>query len=323
MTLARARPWIYAAGAAALASWVAVRWYVSVPLGTPGPDIDQAWAAAGAVLRGQDAYGAVGLSSGFAFPLYYPLTTAVISLPLALLPIEAARLVFVAGTAGLLGFSIGKYRPELWPMLLSIPFLIALRSAQWTPLLTAGMIVPALGWLGAAKPNLAVAMLAGSRSRRQALILVLGALLLLAASLLIDPGWPWKWRAALASATHFRPLILRPFGLLVLALLLRWRDADARLLLALAVVPMTGLAYDALPAILVARTWPQCLGLVVIGWASTLPGWVPNVAPDFAGRMWLNGTLVLWFVLLPAAVLVLWRERKRSAAGVPEQSRRW
>lgn len=318
--MTQARPWIYAVVAAGVAGWIAARWYLTSPLGTPGPDVDQWWWMARQLLRGDDPYAADQVARVFVTRIYYPLTAAVISLPLALLPLEVARGVFVVGTAGLLGFAAGKHRPELWPMLAGMPMLMALRSAQWSPLLTAAMLLPSLGWLAAVKPNLGVAMLAGARSVRAVKILVGGGLVVVAVSLLVQPKWPWDWRTVLESSTHFQPLLMRPGGMLVLLALLRWKDPDARLILALGLVPVTGLFYDVLPAGLVARSWKQALALMVVGHVSWMNDWLPRTAHTLAEEMWLNGRLALWFALLPALALVLLRDI-RWPAWLPRPSR--
>jgi hypothetical protein len=303
------RPWLYAAIGAFLGGVIVIRTIWGVPLWTPGPDIDQAWVSARAILHGQDPYAVVGPEHGNIYRLFYPLTFAIVALPLAPFPLDPARLLFVAGTAALLGFALGKHRPELWPAFLGLPFLIACRSAQWSLLLTSAMLLPLLGFVAAAKPTIGLAMLVGSRSRRAAVMLVAGCLAVGAISLLIDPAWPLKWRDALRTAQHLHPLIVHPGGWLMLLLLLCWRDADARLLLALSIVPITGPFYDILPAVLVARTWQQCALLSVCTLAAGMIGpWLaPNTA-DFAQLAWFNGHAVLWAGLMPAGALVLARD---------------
>ncbi len=106
--------------------------------------------------------------------------------------------------------------------------------------------------------------------------------------------------------------------------LLRWRDPDARLLLALALVPVTGFAYDALPACLAARTRLQSAILTVVTQIGALQAPHLPHAHGYADLTWKNGTLVVWTCLLPALVLVLrrgvqwpawmnWRDRSLKA----------
>ncbi len=303
----RWRPVTFGLLAAALGTYVAAGTYLHAPLGTPGPDFDQAWWMAREILQGHDPYAADATRRVFGSPIFYPLTVAIVALPLSGLPVTWARLCFVAGTAAILGYAMGRHRPYLWPTLLGMPYLVALRSAQWSPLLTAAMLLPVLGWLGAAKPNLGVAMLAWMQTKRSILLLAGGGLVLVAVSLAVDPAWPWKWRTALAQSTHFAPLLFHPGGFLVLLALLRWRDRDARLLLALGVVPMTGLFYDVLPACLVCRSRKDAALLALASHVSWMAAWVPPVTHSLAERMWVSGNLVLWFSLLPAVGILLAR----------------
>jgi hypothetical protein len=301
---------IYALIAATIAGFVAAHLYLRLPLGNS--DVDQLWVAARAVIHGQDAYAAVGPGdpAGMQFPLFYPLTAALALIPLVPFPLWLARFLWVALGAAIFGYALGRDREYLWPTFFGMPFLSAIRSAQWSPLLTAAMLLPALGWLAAAKPNLGIAMLAGARSRRAARILLIGGTLLLLVSLVVDPQWPWRWHEALQHSTHFRPLILRPGGFLILLTLLRWRDADARLLLALALVPVTGLFYDMLPACLVARTRTQAASIAL---PTMVPFAIePFLAPmrDFAEEAWINGTLVLWCGLIPPLIVILLRSER-------------
>jgi hypothetical protein len=276
-------------------------------------DFDQVWLAARALRAGQDPYLVVGPGKPYPFgwPLYYPGTAAVIAVPFSFLPVELARLSFVLLSGALFGYAIGKHRPYLWPALLSTSFLVGARNVQWSLALTAGMIVPALGWLAAAKPNLGVTMLAASKTRAQAAIIVVGGVGLVLVALAVDPDWPLRWGEQVREAPHFTPLLLRPGGFLMLLGLLRWRDPDARMLLGLAIVPSGGMFYDALPALLVARSRMQAVTLALLTQiASVAVAFHPKV-DDWSGVAWATGKFVLWGVLLPALGLVL--SRKEAA----------
>jgi hypothetical protein len=281
-------------------------------------DFDQVWLAAGALLEGGDPYEVVG-PPRFYFPLYYPLTTALAAIPLAPLDFRTARLVFVAVSGGVFGYAIGRHRPWLWPVFLGLPFILFASGGQWSALLSAALLLPWLGPLAVAKPNLGLALLAGAGSRRAAVILVAGSLALLLASLAVDPAWPLAWIEALRQSTHFRPLILRPGGFLMLLALLRWRDPDARLLLGLALMPTTGLPYDLLPATLVARNRAQAGALTLltqIAWIAA-PGY--PVREPYAEWSWQAGIPTLWGGLIPPLALVLWRHYSPGSAARPTQ----
>jgi hypothetical protein len=64
-----------------------------------------------------------------------------------------------------LAYAIGRHRPHLWPLFLSMPFLLAIRLSQWSPYLTAAMLVPSLTVVSLAKPNLGLAVFARLEGR--------------------------------------------------------------------------------------------------------------------------------------------------------------
>jgi hypothetical protein len=305
------RPALTALAGAALATFVWHSWVQGSALGSLSNDFDQLWFGARVLLAGGDPYAVVrpGGPQGTDFPLYYPLTAVLAAIPLAPLSLDAARWAFITLGAGLLGYVVGRHRPYLWPLFLGMPFLIAAESGQWSTYLTAAILVPALRITAVAKPNIGVAMLARLDPGEARDVLLKGGILVaVLLSLLVDVAWPSKWLHALGESDHFSPLVFRPGGFLLLLGLLRWRDPDARMLLALGLVPQTGLLYDALPAIVVARTRGEALGLAVLSHAAWYGGAFVN-PETFADRSWSVGTLSLWGVLLPALGLVLWRWR--------------
>lgn len=99
----------------------------------------------------------------------------------------------------------------------------------------------------------------------------------------ISPGWPWPLTyppAALIAGLPLAPLplLLRPFGWMLLLALLRWRDPAAHLLLALAAVPQAASFADSVLLLLVARTWGEAAlmaGTSVAGYAV----WLASDAP--------------------------------------------
>lgn len=314
LSTSRVRPWLIALAAVAIAGSIYLPHVRGSPIGGQN-DFDQTWLAARLLLAGQDPYAVIrpGGPQGTDYPYFYPLTAAVLALPFALVPLDAARWVFVTLGAGLLGYAIGRHRPWLWPMLLGLPFLTAILSSQWSPWLTSAMLVPSLGFLAAAKPSAGLVLLARASSRRQVMLLGAGVLGVVAMSLAADPSWPLKWRDALAGAPHFRPLVVRPGGFLLLLGLLRWRDPDARMLVALAVIPQTGLMYEALPAVLVARNRLEAVALALLTQVAWFAGqFVLAPRTGFAAVSWINGTVVVWACLLPALALVLLRKRSES-----------
>jgi hypothetical protein len=223
-----------------------------------------------------------------------------------------AGALFFGVASGLLAFGLTRRADDgPWPLLaFATPaYLIAARLGQWTPLLTAAMLWPALAPLACLKPSLGVPIVAARPSRWA----VMGAALLCAAALLVRPKWPMEWLGVLqGDPIHFAPIKLLGGPVLALAVL-RWRRAEARLLLALACVPQIFLFADQLLLIVVPATRRERLAQAVlmwIGWAlaarATGPGeMVMLVAPPY----------VLAFVYLPALVMVL---RRPNEGGVGE-----
>ena len=279
-------------------------------------DFDQFWFAARAVLRGDNPYDLIGPGRLFVWPwpFVYPLTAAVLAMPLAPFHVLAARCLFVGVSVGLLAFAMPTRL--LAPMLVSQPFVNALWNAQWSPLLTAAMLLPALGMLGMAKPQIGVALLAHCGTWRQARFAIVGGLGLVVASLLMRHDWPTQWIAAIASNPRYSAPVLHPGGIVLLAAGLRWRDPNARLLLVLALTPHTPMWYSVLPLFLIPRTLAEgtlLAGLSQIAFFAT--AFVPH--PDtFDAQLALNETLLLIFLYLPALGLIL-----RRPAQAPQELR--
>lgn len=303
----RKAPWLLGLAGACLALLAMIRTVQSPP---GMMDLDQLWQAGQALRAGLDPYEVVGPGKAYDFrwPFYYPFTGALLGVPLSFLPLPAVRVCIVMLGGALFGYAIGRVRPELWPLLLSWPFLSASRVGQWSPYFAAALLIPAVGVVGVLKPNLSVVLVAGARDRKLPLIVGASLLVMLAISFAIRPDWPQAWQEQLASAGHFRPLVLRPGGFLILAGLLRWRDPDARMIIALSLVPQTGMSYEALPALTVARSRIEALSLAVLSQLA-LAGTAFADETPFAQQSWQIGTLTLWLVLFPALALVLRRGR--------------
>jgi hypothetical protein len=178
---------------------------------------------------------------------------------------------------------------------------------QWSPLLLAATLIPSLGWLAVTKPNLGLAMTAHAQSDRTLVVTILGSLILVLVSFLIQPGWFTDWLGLVRSAPHFRAPVARPFGALLLLALIRWRRPEARLLAVLALVPQTPTFYDHLFAFVAARTFRETLLLSAgtVGVYLVLNVYSP--IPTFMewGNILAHATVVL--VYLPAVILVLRR----------------
>jgi hypothetical protein len=283
--------------------------YAHQTAGTLG-DFDLCWVAARALLERRDPYAAV-VTAGWPWPMYYPMPAVLLALPFALLPMPVARAVFAGLGSGLLVY--GLSRRGWWAVwvLASGAFLHALWTVQWSPLLTAAVLLPTLGGVLAAKPNIGAALWIGYPSR----IAALGALALVALGFLLLPGWPRSWLAAVELASHLRPLVLRPGGVLLLLALARWRRPEARLLVALACVPQSGLPYETVPLFVVPRNRREMLLLGLLTHVALgVIAWIIH-AESYAETLTRSWPWMLGLVYLPVLLVVLRRPNVRDGIG--------
>jgi len=293
---------LFVAAVSAALCWVAYR--------LPPPstsDFDQMWVAARALVVGTDPY-AVVPTTGTHYPFFYPLPSALVALPLAPLSLPWARVVW-AGVSGAVFTSAAlRYGRGLPAALLSASFLNAVVQGQWSPLMTAAAVVPALSWIWVAKPSVGAAMFAGFPNRRA----VIGGLLLAGLAFIALPSWPARWLEALRDANHVLP-VQRPGGFLLLFALLRWREPEARVLAGLACVPQTIGLYETLPLFLIPRTRWQGYALAGLSYVAAFAQAV--AVPRLPG-MTLDATLAgRWpylfaLLYLPALVLLLLPRRQ-------------
>lgn len=176
-------------------------------------------------------------------------------------------------------------------------------------------MLPGLAVFFPAKPTLgAICAAPLSTTRRTAIVVLFGWVLLAVLSWVVLPQWFASWRAAIRGAAHVRPLIVLPGGFLLLAAVIKWRRPEARLLVAYALVPQTTVLYEALPAFLVPATWAQMLMLTVASdIAYGIEATVIHAAdvPTLIARL---GMVTMLCVYLPALALVL---RRPNEGAVP------
>lgn len=217
----------------------------------------QLYLGARAILRGEDPYVAVA-AAHLPFPVFYPLPAVLLFLPLAWLPIIAARMFWAAFNGAALAWAATKHGPPLLIAFLSASYLDATILGQMSPALVAATVLPGLGFVWAAKPTIGLALFAGWPSRRAAL----GVLGIVALSTVLVPSWPLEWLGAVRSQIHIAP-VLMPGGFLLLLALLQWRRPEARMLAVLACVPHSIGLYDALPLFLIPRRKAEAYGLAI------------------------------------------------------------
>lgn len=265
-------------------------------------DFELIWVGARALLSGADPY-AVVPTTGTHYPLYYPLTAIVVGAPFAALPFPWARVVWAVSSGAAFAWAALRYGRGLPAALLSANFLNAIIQGQWSPLLVAAAVLPALSWLLAAKPSIGAALFAAFPSRRA----VIGGLALLAISFAVFPTWPARWADSFRVAVHMSP-IRSPGGVILLLALIRWRQPEARLLAALACVPQIIGLYDTLPLFLIPRSRWQGYALAGLSYVAAF-GQVAAVprAPGMPLEAVLAARwpFIFFCLYLPALVMVL------------------
>jgi hypothetical protein len=277
-------------------------------------DFDQLWYAGEALRDGRDPYQAIAQGSS-PYPLYYPLPAVLLAVPFSLLPLPFARIAWDLAVGWTFALALSTRGSGSLLMLASGAYVHAMVRGQVTPLLVAAVIIVPLGWLLALKPNIGVAMWAAFPSRRAALQ---GAGVVLV-SLAFMPEWPRAmWEAIQVNSGHLKPPVLQPFGWLLLLGALRWRTAEGRLLVALALVPQNLLPYEATVLCLIPRTSREMSTLVVGTWIPVValmaqPVRVPLDLALLGRAVW---PYLLLSVYLPMLYLVL-RRRQPERGAVP------
>jgi hypothetical protein len=259
------------------------------------------WTAGHAVVTGNDPYAAV-LTLPTGYPLFYPGPALLLLAPFGLLPSKVAWLAWGALAGGLFGLAAMRHGRGLWIGALSACFAEAVTFGQWVPILIAAAILPWLGGVLAVKPSIGAALWIWRPTRSA----VVGGLALLFLSLLVIPGWPGDWLAAVQRTNHIAP-VLKPWGWLLLLAAIRWRTPEGRLLLALACIPQTTSLYESLPLFLVCRQRWDAYLLAGLSQVAALVQHQYYSAPaqvleTVIANRWPVFLVTLW---LPALVMVL------------------
>ena len=244
-------------------------------------DWDQAWHGARLLLAGADPYRDLTPAVS-PWPLIYPLPAVLLALPVAWLPLEVARATWFGATTAVLAFAWA--RPPWWRLagLLSGAFAWCALGANWTPLLLAGLWLPAVSALWSIKPTTGVLLWL----RRPARLPIAAGVILAVLALVVEPGWVAGWlrnifRPAWGYAFHPSPATL-PAGWLLLLVLVRWRRPDAHLLAGWALVPSSVMPSELLLGYAVARS--------KLEWgAVTLASWLVAWYGVHVGRVYPGG----------------------------------
>jgi hypothetical protein len=236
-------------------------------------DFTWSWRAARLLWHGGDPYKAIVATGRYPFdsPFRYPLTAAIVAMPLVPFSGHLAGAVFLGLSAGVLAFALSREDWYRLVLLLSGPSIAAFLSCQWALLLLAGALLSGIGCLLAAKPTLGAALFIYRPTWKA----IAGGCVLLLGSLVWQPSWPREWIAT--SLQHGAPVYRLPLlttwlGPFLLLSSLRWRTAEGRLLLAMSCVPQGFLFYDQLPLLLIPQNRTRLLVATFVSQAAFLGG---------------------------------------------------
>jgi hypothetical protein len=280
-----------------------------------GADFGYVWRAAGHLTESRNPYDAMppGPRYGVDGPFLYPLPAAVLAIPLARLNAAQASAVFFGVSTALLAFGMTALGWWRLAAVVSPPYLLALLSANWSPLMLAAATIPWLGWLMVAKPNLGLIVFAAWPRWAT----VVGALALIAVSVLVLPSWPLDWLAHVRAETiPHEPLARWALGAIGLAGLLRWRTPEGRLLAAFTLVPVSAFPYDFLLLWLIPRTRRQMTALTACAWLAA-PVIVGIDARANAATVSIVRAVLVLGLVVPATIIVL-RFPNRVAHAAPD-----
>ena len=284
-------------------------------------DFEQVWFAARALLAGTSPYRQVGpgLAVDWPFPLLYPLPAGVIGIPFAPFSVHLATIIFSVLGGAIFAWALMEYGYGPLFGFFSMPVRAAFESVQWSPILASATVVAPLGLFLVAKPTVGGAIFL-ARPSRWALI---GAVLFGGTAFVLQPGWVTEWLDAIARndaiwapITPYRAPITFAGGPLALLCLLRWRRPEARLVAALVCVPQTLVLYEAVPLMLVPRTFWQSVALVTVSYVGH--SWVRlQLPPAYHESLsyQLVGQAMIWSLYLPCTLMIL---RRRNEGHLPE-----
>lgn len=298
----------------ALGLLAGLRAYLNGVLDPLPRDFAQVWYAARAVLSGYDPYAMIGPGRAFEWnwPLFYPLPAALAVTPLAPLPAVWASTIFMCLGGGCFAWALMEhgYAPLLGFM--SAAMVLAAEVVQWSPLYAAALILPPLGIVFVAKPTIGAALWFARPSRWA----IVGGVLLVGGSFLIQPDWFAAWRSgfdpsrvAVASGLHFGAPVMQPGGFVALFALARWRRPEARLIAALACVPQSLVVYETVPLFLVPRTLTESIVLVALSYVAQM-GIVVTMGRTLSGH---GNWWITCLLYLPATLMVLRRPNVGTA----------
>jgi len=256
-------------------------------------DFDQCWFAARAILQGRNPYALVGpgLEFEWPYPLYYPVTALIFSIPFTIFTQHAAAIAFVSLSTFALAFGSTRDGWHRLPLFASAAFIDSVMTAQWSIIMAAAVFIPWLGFFAVAKPQIGIPVVCGSRSSRSLSWAVSGIMIAMIGSFVLFPSWMSEWIPILGDASHILSPLGQAGGFVVLLLLARWRRPEAWMVILLAALPQTLMWYSVLILLAVADTYREACFLSLVSTSGYVLG---NLA--LAAELPRIGTII-WFLL--------------------------
>ena len=235
----------------------------------------------------------------------YPLTAGLFALPFVWLPREIAGGLFFGLSSAILALGLMRHGYTRLLIFLAYPYWASLITVQWTPLIAAVGVIPALLPVTLAKPQTGLPVALTHLTRRGVMLTIAVFL----ASLAISPAWPLRWLSNLGGYQGFVPLLVLPGPILVFALARR-RDPDVHLLLLTALVPQRWF-YDSFILWLIPKTRKEILATAALSWGAGIWRWF--VIPHSMAQVGMWTVLCLY---LPMLGVVWLRGRFAVPAGI-------
>jgi hypothetical protein len=272
------------------------------------------------VMAGEPPYRTSMADPDFDDRLLYPLPAVLVMTPVAHVRPELVRAMWSGLAAVVITFiALSKFGLHGFAIVVSRCAERAFVLAQWSPWFFAGALVPPFQLLAAAKPTIAFLVWV----YRPTWWPFIGAAVLVPLAFLVWPSWLGEWLATTKGVGFYAAAatVWQGGGPLLLLAALRWRRAEARLLLAMSCVPHNFVWYDQLLLFLVPATAFELWSLSALSWLSMFVAhyyFVRLGIPEPGGQVAFRAPIVA-LLYLPALAMVLRRPNEGTIPAWLEQ----
>ncbi len=261
-------------------------------------DLNSSICSARHLLQGLDPYSGCAWTYHGLPAAEYPLTTALMFVPFALLPGVYASAAIWAVFHFLLAYGILKAgQPRLFGVFLSGPYAWTLLCHQFSPMIGAALLLPGLLPLALVKPQMSLPLILTNLTKRRAAAMAA----IVALSFIVYPTWPLAWWRTARNFDGVIPLLALPFGPLMLLALVYYKDLRLRRLFLFACIPQRSI-YDLVPLLLMTPSR--------YFWAAIGLSWLPFLYLAWFGMESVSVNLL--FIYLPV-LAALWLDAREAS----------